>query len=129
MLTTLLIMPIPVMFIIMTIELENLDMQVVAFTLFCFWWLAKYVTFSAIDVQLSYIRDDTYVIVIGDKSYHVYAMLDTVADKNILRSVVDGVHSKASVVLNRDTLHLFTLVRRSVVTWLSLQILCCVLFK
>ncbi|KAK2155693.1 hypothetical protein LSH36_233g03023 [Paralvinella palmiformis] len=52
---------------------------------------------KSIDVQLSYIRDDTYVIVIGDKSYHVYAMLDTVADKNILRSVVDGVHSKASV--------------------------------
>ena len=70
-----------------------------------------YIIFTDVDVHLTYVRDNTYLITIDDKTYNVYAILDTVDNKSILHSVVDGVHSKANVVLNGDTVHLFTVVR------------------
>ena len=66
--------------------------------------------FSEIELSLSYNRDMSYTVTIGDKKYVVVGDLTKVDDKTMMNCDIDGVKSSANVLLNGDSLHVFTAV-------------------
>ena len=63
-------------------------------------------------MTVTYDSDFTYIVELNGNQYKVSGELDkSNANKTILKCDVDGVKTAANVVLNVDTLHLFTAVR------------------
>ena len=63
-------------------------------------------------VQLSYMGNDTFRVTVGDKTYTVDGHLQQEGDKTQLVSSIDGVQSKANIVINKNSVHVFNLVSR-----------------
>ena len=59
---------------------------------------------------MAYNPDMSYRVTLGDKTYTVRGDLSESGDKTLLRCDIDGVRCQANVVVNGDSLHVFTMV-------------------
>ena len=65
---------------------------------------------TATNVNVTYNGDDSYMIDINGDEFLVEGVMQNTGDKNILVCSINGVQSKANVILNGDSLHVFTAV-------------------
>lgn len=65
---------------------------------------------SDFEVLVSYEPDGTYQFTVGDEVYSLEGSLTTENDKCLLTCNIDGVQSKANVVRNGPSLHVFSAV-------------------
>jgi len=63
---------------------------------------------QATNVNVTYNGDDSYMIDINGDEFLVEGVMQNTGDKNILVCSINGVQSKANVILNGDSLHVFT---------------------
>ena len=59
-------------------------------------------------MSVSYNADQTYTLSSGDKTCTMTGQLHFTDTRSVLDCCIDGVHSKANVVINGDTIHVFT---------------------
>ena len=68
--------------------------------------------FSDIEMSLTYNPEGSFDVMIGESSHCMRGQLEQVDGKNQLTCNIDGVNSSANVVLNKNTLHIFTAVSK-----------------
>ena len=63
---------------------------------------------SDVKIQVMYVAPGKYDMTIGEKTYSVSGTLTPDESKNILDCRIDGLPYKANVVMNGNSLHVFT---------------------
>ncbi len=63
------------------------------------------------EVVVTYNPDGSFTLACDDRVYHVTAALQSLGDKTQLVCRINGVQTKANIVQNGDTLHVFAPVR------------------
>ena len=66
--------------------------------------------FSVIPLQVTYSRDGSYKILIDGTEHTVQGHLQEQAGKIMVVCNIDGTESRANVVINGDSLHVFSMV-------------------
>ncbi|XP_013419354.1 methylcrotonoyl-CoA carboxylase subunit alpha, mitochondrial [Lingula anatina] len=62
-----------------------------------------------IELKLTYNPDGTYTSAVRDREYLVTGHLETQGNKTVLKSCIGGIHQKANVVIQGDSIHVFTM--------------------
>ncbi|ELU18344.1 hypothetical protein CAPTEDRAFT_225318 [Capitella teleta] len=59
-------------------------------------------------IQLTYVDEGNFTAQIGEETFDISGKLEFENGQTLLASTIDGMQSKASVVVNNETLHLYT---------------------